>query len=66
MNLFGGTWRISRRFVQLNEGGYVCGLSWSWQKGWFDAWFKLPIRSARSVRATRWPGGEWRFGRGAT
>lgn len=64
MQILGGTWRVTRRHIQINEGGYVCGVSWSWSKGWFDAWFKVPRAGWRSVRATRWPNRKWRFGRG--
>jgi hypothetical protein len=50
----GGSWHISRRCIALNEGGYVCGLTWLRKSGFLDVWFKLPIRSARSHRFTRW------------
>ncbi|MFP3638127.1 hypothetical protein [Paraburkholderia sp. SIMBA_054] len=54
MQIFGGIWRISLRGIQINEGGYLMGMTWLFGRI-FDAWFKLPLRRAKSHRFTRWP-----------
>lgn len=43
---------LSRNRVQINEGGFVCGVTWV--RGHFiDAWFRLPLKGCRSHRFTR-------------
>jgi hypothetical protein len=60
---FGGYWQLSRRAICLNEGGFVLGLTVSMSLDFFDAWFKLPFRGARSFRITRVSGCGWRVGK---
>jgi hypothetical protein len=59
----GGYWQFSPRAICLNEGGFVSGLTVSVSSGFFDAWFKLPFRRARSFRVTRVSGCGWRIGK---
>jgi hypothetical protein len=43
--------KLTRDRIQINEGGYVCGVTWV--RGRFlDIWFRLPIRGCRSHRYT--------------
>jgi hypothetical protein len=43
---------LNTKRIQINEGGYLCGLTWVRGK-LFDVWFKLPIRGSKSHRFTR-------------
>jgi hypothetical protein len=53
-----GSWYVGRRGIAINEGGYVCGFTWSRPHGFVDIWFKFPARWAYSYRLTR-SGGRW-------
>lgn len=52
MIMFGGIWRINRNGINLNEGGHLAGLYLGWTVQFFDLWFKLPIRGARTFRVS--------------
>lgn len=33
-------WRVSRRGITLNEGGYFLTFSWFWREGFVRLWFQ--------------------------